>query len=149
MREVSLLPQKNESVVIYQTWLENAAKIGSEKQVKAIMQIINYGIYGTVPDNSDDLYLDLLLSDWMPLVDAQKERRKGGAPKGNQNAKGNKGGSGRPKKTQPENTTLNVNENGNVNVNSHSTDSVPASGGAGDTSSNECPEWMTEEYDGA
>lgn len=140
----------NESVVIYQTWLENAAKIGPERQTKAMMQIINYGIYGTVPDNSDDLCLDLLLSDWMPLVDAQKIRRKGGAPKGNQNAKGNKGGTGRPKKTQPKNTTLNVNENGNVNDNdnSHSAVDAPAVGGAGDTTLNEEPEWMKEEYDG-
>lgn len=137
----------NESVVIYQTWLENAAKIGPERQTRAMMQIINYGIYGTVPDNSDDLCLDLLLSDWMPLVDAQKARRKGGAPKGNQNAKGNKGGTGRPKKTQPKNTTLNVNENGNVNDNdnSHSSAGAPAVGGAGGTASNE-PEWMKEEY---
>lgn len=140
----------NESVVIYQTWLENAAKIGTERQTKAMMQIINYGIYGTVPDNSDDLCLDLLLSDWMPLVDAQKIRRKGGAPKGNQNAKGNKGGTGRPKKTQSKNTTLNVNENGNVNNNdnSHSAVGAPAVGGAGDTTLNEEPEWMKEEYDG-
>ena len=140
----------NESVVIYQTWLENAAKIGPERQTKAMMQIINYGIYGIVPDNSDDLCLDLLLSDWMPLVDAQKIRRKGGAPKGNQNAKGNKGGTGRPKKTQPKNTTLNVNENGNVNNNdnSHSAVGAPAVGGAGDTTLNEEPEWMKEEYDG-
>ena len=141
----------NESVIIYQTWFENAAKIGPERQTKAMMQIINYGIYGTVPDNSDDLYLDLLLSDWMPLVDAQKIKRRGGAPKGNQNAKGNKGGTGRPKKTQPKNTTLNVNENGNVNDNdnSHSAVDAPAIGRAGDMTLNEEPEWMKEEYDGS
>ena len=87
----------NEGVVVYQTWVENAAKLGKERQTKIIMQIIQYGLYGDIPDNSDDLCMDLLFSDWKPLVDAAKQKRKGGAPKGNKNAAGNKGG-GRPKK---------------------------------------------------
>ena len=93
------MADKNESVVIYQTWLESAALLGEEKQIEALMQIINYGIYGTVPDNPDDPMMQMLLMNWMPLVDAQKKKRKGGAPKGNQNAKGNKGG-GAPKGNQ-------------------------------------------------
>lgn len=115
------MKSNKETVIIYQTWYENAGKLGTERQNKAIIQIVRYGLYGEIPDNSDDLHLDLLLTDWMPLVDAAKEHRKGGAPKGNQNAKGNKGGPGRPKKTQPKNTTLNVkrNENDNKNVNSN------------------------------
>lgn len=115
------MKSNKETVIIYQTWYENAGKLGTERQNKAIIQIVRYGLYGEVPDNSDDLHLDLLLTDWMPLVDAAKEHRKGGAPKGNQNAKGNRGGPGRPKKTQPKNTTLNVNgnENDNKNVNSN------------------------------
>ena len=115
------MKSNKETVIIYQTWYENAGKLGTERQNKAIIQIVRYGLYGEIPDNSDDLHLDLLLTDWMPLVDAAKEHRKGGAPKGNQNAKGNKGGPGRPKKTQPKNTTLNVkrNENDNNNVNSN------------------------------
>lgn len=98
------MADKLEYVLVYQSWFENAAKLGPEKQQKAIMQVIRYGLYGEVPDNSDDLCLDLLLSDWIPLIDASKTKRKGGAPKGNKNAVGNKGG-GRPKKTQPKNTT--------------------------------------------
>ena len=90
------MADKNESVVIYQTWLESAALLGEEKQIEALMQIINYGIYGTVPDNPDDPMMQMLLMNWMPLVDAQKKRRKGGAPKGNQNAKGH----GAPKGNQ-------------------------------------------------
>lgn len=115
------MKSNKETVIIYQTWYENAGKLGTERQNKAIIQIVRYGLYGEIPDNSDDLHLDLLLTDWMPLVDAAKEHRKGGAPKGNQNAKGNRGGPGRPKKTQPKNTTLNVNgnENDNKNVNSN------------------------------
>ena len=100
------MKSNKETVIIYQTWYENAGKLGTERQNKAIIQIVRYGLYGEIPDNSDDLHLDLLLTDWMPLVDAAKEHRKGGAPKGNQNAKGNKGGPGRPKKTQPK--TMNI-----------------------------------------
>ena len=136
------MASNNEGVVVYQTWFENAAKLGEEKQTRAIMQIIRYGLYGEVPDNSKDLYLDLLLSDWMPLVDAAKSRRKGGAPKGNKNAAGNKGG-GRPKKTQLENTTFNTNTNTNTNTNEYTyinlpSVDTPASGEvAGDTTSGE------------
>lgn len=114
-----------ETVIIYQTWYENAGKLGTERQNKAIIQIVRYGLYGEVPDNSDDLHLDLLLTDWMPLVDAAKEHRKGGAPKGNQNASGHgapKGNQNAKKKNkQPKQTTLNVNgnENDNKNVNSN------------------------------
>ena len=122
------MADKNESVVIYQTWLESAALLGEEKQIKALMQIINYGIYGTVPDNPDDPMMQMLLMNWMPLVDAQKKRRKGGAPKGNQNAKGNKGGAPKgnqnARKKQLNKTTqpFNVNGNGNGNVNANYND---------------------------
>ena len=122
------MADKNESVVIYQTWLESAALLGEEKQIEALMQIIHYGIYGTVPDNPDDPMMQMLLMNWMPLVDAQKKRRKGGAPKGNQNAKGNKGGAPKgnqnARKKQLNKTTqpFNVNGNGNGNVNANYND---------------------------
>lgn len=134
------MASKNESVIVYQSWLENAAKLGPEKQAKAIMQIVKYGIYGETPDNSDDLCLDLLLSDWMPLVDAQQKKRKGGAPKGNKNAVGNKGGTGRPKKDNLKTQPFNVNGNGNGNSNAnynyhHPSADIPAIEGAGNTAS--------------
>lgn len=122
------MADKNESVVIYQTWLESAALLGEEKQIEALMQIIHYGIYGTVPDNPDDPMMQMLLMNWMPLVDAQKKKRKGGAPKGNQNAKGNKGGAPKgnqnARKKQLNKTTqpFNVNGNGNGNVNANYND---------------------------
>ena len=140
-----MMASKNESVIIYQSWVENAAKLGEEKQAQAIMQIVKYGIYGNKPDNSDDLCLDLLLSDWMPLVDAQKQRRKGGAPKGNKNAVGNKGGSGRPKKDNPKTQPFNVNGNGNGNVNANYND-LPSDGDSAsewaEFTSSEAPEWI-------
>lgn len=139
---------ENESVIIYQSWFENAAKLGEEKQAIAIMQILRYGLYGDVPDNSSDLCLDLLFCDWKPLVDAAKKKRTGGAPKGNKNAKGNKGGPGRPKKTQPKNTTLNVNGNvngnGNANNNDHNLPTVGslAPDNAGNSTLEGEPDWM-------
>ena len=116
------MSEKNESVIIYQTWLESSALLGEEKQIKAIMQIIHYGLYGEMPDNSDDPMMQMLLMNWMPLVDAQKQKRKGGAPKGNQNAKGHGApkGNKNAKKTNNQNKqpfNVNGNVNGNVNAN--------------------------------
>lgn len=112
----------NGSVIIYQSWFETAQKLGAEKQRKAIMQILNYGFYGTIPDNSADLSLDLLFESWRPLVDAAERHRRGGAPKGNQNAKGHgapKGNKNASKNKQlnkqPFNGNCNCNGNGNYN----------------------------------
>ena len=117
------MPENNNgSVIIYQSWFETALKLGDEKQRKAIMQILNYGFYGTIPDNSADLSLDLLFNSWRPLVDAAERHRRGGAPKGNQNAKGhgapkgNKNASkNKQQNKQPFNGNCNCNGNGNYN----------------------------------
>ena len=117
------MPENNNgSVIIYQSWFETAQKLGAEKQRKAIMQILNYGFYGTIPDNSADLSLDLLFNSWRPLVDAAERHRRGGAPKGNQNAKGHgapKGNKNASKNKQlnkqPFNGNCNCNGNGNYN----------------------------------
>ena len=117
------MPENNNgSVIIYQSWFETALKLGDEKQRKAIMQILNYGFYGTIPDNSADLSLDLLFESWRPLVDAAERHRRGGAPKGNQNAKGhgapkgNKNASkNKQQNKQPFNGNCNCNGNGNYN----------------------------------
>lgn len=135
-----------EYIIIYQSWFENAAKLGPEKQMKAIMQAIRYGLYGEKPDNSDDICLDLLLSDWMPLIDASKKKRKGGAPKGNKNAVGNKGGPGRPKKTQPKNTTYKEKEYTKDKEKEYTnylpSVDTPVLNGPGDTTLGDVPDWM-------
>lgn len=142
------MANENESVIIYQTWFESVGLLGKDKQIKAMMQIIRYGLYGEVPDNSDDVVLQAVMMTWFAQVDAQKKKRKGGAPKGNQNAKGNKGGTGRPKKhnskTQPFNVNGNVNDNGNVINNDNNLPSVgsPAFGEAENTTSEEEPDWL-------
>ena len=142
---------ENESVIIYQTWFESVALLGADKQVKAMMQIIRYGLYGEMPDNSDDVVLQAVMMTWFAQVDAQKKHKKGGAPKGNKNAKGNRGGPGRPKKTQPKNTTLNVNGNvngnGNANNNDHNLPTVgsPAIGEAGNATLEGEPDWIRKD----
>ena len=148
---MSSTADKLQYVVVYQSWFENAAKLGPEKQTKAMMQIIRYGLYGEVPNNDDDLCLDLILSDWMPLVDASMQKRKGGAPLGNQNAKGNKGGTGRPKKTQPKNTTYKDKEYTKVKEQEYTLTlpsvDTPAIESAGGTTSGGEPEWMRSDDD--
>lgn len=145
------MADENESVIIYQTWFESVGLLGKDKQIKAMMQIIRYGLYGEVPDNSDDVVLQAVMMTWFAQVDAQKKKRKGGAPKGNQNAKGNKGGTGRPKKhnskTQPFNVNGNDNGNGNVITNDNNLPSVgsPAFGEAENTTSEEEPDWLRKD----
>lgn len=142
---------ENESVIIYQTWFESVALLGADKQVKAMMQIIRYGLYGEMPDNSDDVVLQAVMMTWFAQVDAQKKHKKGGAPKGNKNAKGNRGGPGRQKKTQPKNTTLNVNGNvngnGNANNNDHNLPTVgsPAIDEAGNATLEGEPDWIRKD----
>lgn len=145
------MANENESVIIYQTWFESVGLLGKDKQIKAMMQIIRYGLYGEVPDNSDDVVLQAVMMTWFAQVDAQKKKRKGGAPKGNQNAKGNKGGTGRPKKhnskTQPFNVNGNDNDNGNVITNDNNLPSVGSSafGEAENTTSEEEPDWLRKD----
>lgn len=145
------MADENESVIIYQTWFESVGLLGKDKQIKAMMQIIRYGLYGEVPDNSDDVVLQAVMMTWFAQVDAQKKKRKGGAPKGNQNAKGNKGGSGRPKKHNPKTLPFNVNGNdngnGNVITNDNNLPSVgsPAFGEAENTTSEEEPDWLRKD----
>lgn len=145
------MADENESVIIYQTWFESVGLLGKDKQIKAMMQIIRYGLYGEVPDNSDDVVLQAVMMTWFAQVDAQKKKRKGGAPKGNKNAVGNKGGTGRPKKhnskTQPFNVNGNGNDNGNVITNDNNLPSVgsPAFGEAENTTSEEEPGWLRKD----
>ena len=87
----------------------------------------------------------------MPLIDASKKKRKGGAPKGNQNAKGNKGGTGRPKKTQPKNTTYKEEEYTNTKEKEYTNPGLPSVDptalgvGADGSPLEDIPDWMIEE----
>lgn len=127
-------------VIIYRSWFENAAKLGTEKQAVVINQLIRYGLYDEIPDNSNDLMLDLLFSDWKPVVDASKNKRKGGAPKGNKNAAGHgapKGNSNAKKNKQLKQTTYKEKEYTNNNNKEYilfrTASDVPAIKDAGNT----------------
>ena len=141
----------NESVVIYQTWYESAELMGEEKRRTAIDQIIRYGLYGEEPKNDEDPVMKMLMMNWMPLVDAQKKKRKGGAPTGNQNAKGRgapKGNQNARKTNNQNKQPFNVkgNDNGNNNANYNyplpSVDTL-ANGGARDTTLGESQAWSS------
>ena len=145
------MASKNESVIIYQTWFEAAELLGEEKQIKAMMMIIRYGLYGETPDYAGDKILEAVMMTWIAQVDAQKQRRKGGAPKGNKNAVGNKGGTGRPKKDNQKTQPFNVKGNGNGNDNANDND-LPAAGfpaieDAGSATLEEEPDWIKEDDD--
>ena len=148
--------KNNRSFVFYDSFYKSAEIFGEEKLIKAIMQIVKYGLYGIEPDNSDDKILEALMINWMPLVDAGQQKKKGGAPKGNQNAKGNRGGPGRPKKknttkTQPSDVDHDVDHDDDVDhdisPSSSSSEEESTQGSEGWTGEDD--EWnhLDEEFD--
>ena len=89
--------------IFYKSFYDSLVDCDEEFRNKAFNQIINYGLFGIEPDESDKL-LKILWANWKPLIDSDHKKKKGGAPVGNQNAKGNKGGPGRPKKKHNQKT---------------------------------------------
>lgn len=73
------------SMVFYQTWYEIAKSNGEEFLNRAIKQIIEYGLYKKVPDNSKDPVMKMFFDMAKPNIDANIVRRengqKGGRPK--------------------------------------------------------------------
>lgn len=81
-----------DSFLFYRSYLEAAQNVTDEqKQSRLIMAILHYGIYFEEPDFSDDEILKVAWSLIKPLLDASHRNygngKKGGAPKGNQNAR--------------------------------------------------------------
>jgi len=112
----------SKSMVFYQSWLETARKLPDPKD--AVYQLIEYGISGR-KCLADDVATEVFFSMATPSIDSNEQKKRGGAPEGNQNAKGNKGG-GAPKgnrnaakKTNTKNklNLSDVNEDVNVDVN--------------------------------
>lgn len=96
------------SMVFYQTWYEIAKSNGEEFLNRAIKQIIEYGLYEKVPDNSKDPIMKMFFDMAKPNIDANIERRKNGK----------KGGRPRnPKKTDEKTSGLsNVDVDADVNA---------------------------------
>lgn len=83
------------SMVFYSSWYETAEKRGDAFRDKMINQIIRYGLYGEIPDNSDDEMANMMFEMAKPNIDANiqnkingsKGGRKPGGQPGNSNAK--------------------------------------------------------------
>lgn len=115
-----------ESMVFYATWYEAADDEGEEFRNKFVNQVLRYGLYKEIPDNSDNPIANAMFKLIKPLIDSNVEKRKNGR----------KGG--RPKKNPAEtsglsngNVNANVNGNDNANVNENvneasATDSLEA-----------------------
>ena len=120
-----------DSFVMYRSYIETARKLPADKQLAFYNWLIDFALDGSEPDFSEEspemcFALDLVFGQIKESVSASIKRyetcvengKRGGAPRGNQNAKKNnpKQPEKQPRK-QPEN---NLNKNYNLNVNSYS-----------------------------
>lgn len=124
-----------DSFVIYRSYVESARKLPKDKQLDFYNWLIDFALDDIEPDFSAEtpemqFALDLVFGQIKESVTASIKRyeacvengKKGGAPRGNQNAKKQpkKQPDNQPKK-QPKN---NLNKNDNVNDNSYSVSEV-------------------------
>ena len=126
----------NKSFIFYESFIVAILNIRSEAvQLAMLRAIINYGLYGVEPEFNDATgVLDGMFTQIRYLIDAAQDKRakrianakKGGAPKGNNNAqeqpKTTKNNQKQPKTTknnqkQPKTTKNNQKQPYNVNVN--------------------------------
>ena len=83
------------SMVFYSSWYETASKHGSEFRNNIVDQLLRYGLYGELPDNSSDPVMEMMFEMAKPNIDANikkkidgaKGGRKPGGQPGNTNAK--------------------------------------------------------------
>lgn len=88
------------TAIVYGSWMDIAEQIGGrDKQNELIMAAIRYEFYGELPDFKPGTQEHVFFSMAQPLIDADRRKRKGGAPKGNQNAQKSSGTKKQPKKT--------------------------------------------------
>jgi hypothetical protein len=127
-----------DSFVMYKSYIEAARKLPKDKQLDFYNWLIDFALDGKDPDFSQEtpemrFALDLVFGQIKESITASIKRyeacvengKKGGAPRGNQNAKKQpkqpkKQPDNQPKK-QPKN---NLNKNDNVNDNSYSVSEV-------------------------
>ena len=120
---------ERESILIYKSYYEAGKKSLSDEQFGKYFKIIlDYGFYGEEIKDTGDPLIDAMMILIKPLLDANKRNyensKKGGAPKGNQNArkKSTQNNQKQPPVDSTENNQNNqkqpnVNVNANVNVN--------------------------------
>lgn len=120
-----------ESMVFYRGFAEGIAQLEKEDQLECLWAIINYGLYGTEPEEKGVAKAMFMLAK--PQIDANNQRykngKKGGRPQTNEEPEGNHAepnhNQEKPNDNQTEtkaepkheNDKPNVNDNVNVNVN--------------------------------
>lgn len=163
------MAEKYESVVMYGSWLKIArAKLPEPDVCRLMVQLMEYGLSGKVPDNSDNLVMDIIFDMAKPNIDSnirkkvngRKGGRKPGGQAGNHNAK--KGEEKNEEKRityglSNDNVNGNANANANDNVNANgNANALPAVGGGcsledATTTALEgesIPDWMLDDYEG-
>lgn len=159
------MADKYESVVMYGSWLEIArSKLEEPDVCRLMVQLMEYGLSGKVPDNSDNIVMDIIFDMAKPNIDSNIRKkvngrrggRKPGGQAGNQNAKKNE-----EKRItyglSNDNVNGNANANANDNVNANgNANALPAVGGgcSGKDATttalegNSSDEWWKDEYTG-
>lgn len=151
------MAEKYESVVMYGSWLEVArSKLEEPEVCRLMVQLMEYGLSGKVPDNSDNIVMDTIFAMAKPNIDSnirkkisgRKGGRKPGGQAGNQNAKKNE-----EKRITYGLSNGNVNGNANANANDNANDNdndLPAVDhtalgvGADGSPLEDMPDWLIE-----
>lgn len=121
-----------EGFIFYDSFYKALSKLKADDQAKCLKALCDYALYDIMPDEDDNI-VNMFFELVKPQVDKNKQRYingcKGGAPKGNQNAKKTtniepKDNQKQPKLTKINQTeksagknNLNINKNINRNIN--------------------------------
>lgn len=77
-----------QTTVFYATWFDCISQFpNSEKQGELVLALLRYAFYGATPDYSTGTMERMFFDMARPLIDADRRKRNGGAPRGNKNAK--------------------------------------------------------------
>ena len=159
------MADKYESVVMYGSWLEIArSKLEEPDVCRLMVQLMEYGLSGKVPDNSDNLVMDIIFDMAKPNIDSnirkkvngRKGGRKPGGQAGNRNAKKNEEKritSGLSNDNVNGNANANANDNVNANGNANALPAVGGGCSGKDATTtalegNSSDEWWKDEYTG-
>ena len=117
---------ERKSFLFYESFRDVAHKLPENERLDFYEMLIEFGLTGEEPKNIKDPLIDMAFTVIGPVIKANIRNYvngcKGGAPRGNKNAK--KQPKNNRKTTQKqgnENENVNVNDNDNDNDNSHST----------------------------
>lgn len=95
------------TTVVYESWMKlTEAPGGKSMQDKIVMALLRYAFYGETPDFKYGSTEYLLFMQSVQMVEADKRKKKGGAPIGNNNAKKEKTTYKNNLKTTPKQTTI-------------------------------------------